>query len=197
MNRRHQSRIAPTAMRRVDGHVVGTHTVGTTELVLATLVLGLVGLAAGCTNGPLAASRSAPESPAPLRLPPPDAEECASYEDALTGGQVFSMYCSYCHNAPALAERPFAQYRNVAAHMRVRANLTGKEYEKLMVFLRRWHDVPPPNRPVELSPKRFFFEQPLQELRDQSAGTSNAGNQPSAGGAAPGQPGAVPAAPGK
>jgi hypothetical protein len=107
------------------------------------------------------------------------------------------MYCSYCHNAPALAERPFAQYRNVAAHMRVRANLTGKEYEKLMVFLRRWHDVPPPTPPVGPSPKRFFFEQPLQELRDQSAGASNAGDRPSAGGTSPGQPGAVPAAPGK
>ena len=197
MNRRHESRFAPTAMRQADGHREGPRTVGTTELVLATLVLGVVGLAAGCTNGPLAASRSVPESPAPLRLPPPEEGECGTYEDALTGGQVFSMYCSYCHNAPALAERPFAQYRNVAAHMRVRANLTGKEYEKLMDFLRRWHDVPPPNPPVEPSPKRFFFEQPLQELRDKSAGASNASNQPSAGGASPGQPGAVPAAPGK
>lgn len=197
MNRRHPSRFAPTTMHRADGHRVSPHAVRTTVLVLTPFVLGVVGLAAGCTNAPLAASRSAPESPAPLRLPPPDAEECASYEDALTGGQVFSMYCSYCHNAPALAERPFAQYRNVAAHMRVRANLTGKEYEKLMVFLRRWHDVPPPNPPVEPSPKRFFFEQPLQELRDQSAGASNASNQPSAGGTSPGQPGAVPTAPGK
>ena len=55
------------------------------------------------------------------------------------------MYCSYCHNAPSLAERPFSNFRNVAAHMRVRANLTGKEYAKLMEFLRRWNDVPPPD----------------------------------------------------
>jgi hypothetical protein len=80
------------------------------------------------------------------------------------------MYCSYCHNAPALAERPFAQYRNVAAHMRVRANLTGKEYEKLMVFLRRWHDVPPPNPPAEPSPKRFIYSQPISELQAPAAG---------------------------
>ena len=86
----------------------------------------------------------------------------------MTGGKVFEMYCGYCHNAPALAERPFASYRNVAAHMRVRANLTGKEYAKLMEFLRRWHDVPPPNPPVEPSPKRFFFAQPIPELREKT-----------------------------
>src|ERR1700756_226425 len=65
-------------------------------------------------------------------MPAPEkaGEACDRYEDSLTGGQVFTMYCSYCHNAPALAERPFANFRNVAAHMRVRANLTGKEYGK-------------------------------------------------------------------
>jgi hypothetical protein len=78
---------------------------------------------------------------------------------------VFSMYCAYCHNAPSLAERPFSNYKNVAVHMRVRANLTGKEYAKLMEFLRRWHDIPPPTPPVEPSPKRFFFAQPIPELR--------------------------------
>jgi hypothetical protein len=52
----------------------------------------------------------------------------------LTGGQIFAMYCNYCHNAPSLAERPYAQFRNIAAHMRVRANLTGKEYAKREPF---------------------------------------------------------------
>jgi hypothetical protein len=99
-------------------------------------------------------------------MPSPASESCC-YEDALTGGQVFAMYCSYCHNAPALAERPFSNFRNVAAHMRVRANLTGKEYAKLMVFLRRWNDIPPQNPPVEPGPKRFIFSQPISELRKQ------------------------------
>src|SRR5713226_8337849 len=71
-------------------------------------------------------------------------------------------------NAPALAERPFSNFRNVAAHMRVRANLTGKEYAKLMEFLRRWHDVPPPEGPLEPGPKRFIFSQPIAELRKQA-----------------------------
>jgi hypothetical protein len=106
--------------------------------------------------------------------PAKEAKTCDSYEDSLTGGQVFKMYCSYCHNAPSLAERPFSNIQNAATHMRDRANLTGKEYAKLMEFLRRWHDVPPPNPPVEPSPKRFIFSQPIPELRQQSAAVPGA-----------------------
>jgi hypothetical protein len=124
------------------------------------------GLAAlGCYHTPIDNSDYA-KGPAPLRMPSPAKEgEACCYEDSLTGGQIFSMYCSYCHNAPSLAERPFSNFRNVAAHMRVRANLTGKEYAKLVEFLQRWHDVPPPTPPVEPSPKRFFFSQPISELQ--------------------------------
>jgi hypothetical protein len=131
-------------------------------LLLAAMLVG-----AGCYNTPTNTSEFE-QGPAPLRIPSPgnEGEDCDCYEDSLTGGQVFSMYCAYCHNAPTLAERPFSNYQNVAAHMRVRANLTGKEYAKLMEFLRRWHDVPPPNPPAEPSPKRFFFSQPINELRE-------------------------------
>src|SRR5258707_8921011 len=102
---------------------------------------------------------------------PADVANTCCYEDSLTGGQVFDMYCSYCHNAPALSERPFSNFQNVAAHMRVRANLTGKEYEKLRAFLRTVQDVPPPppTPPPEPSPRRFIFSQPLAELRDKTA----------------------------
>jgi hypothetical protein len=132
------------------------------------LLLGILA-AAGCHQTPVDSSDYA-VGPAPLRIPSPakEAEACGCYEDSLTGGQIFSMYCNYCHNAPALAERPFSNFQNVAAHMRVRANLTGKEYAKLTEFLRRWNDIPPPTPPVEPSPKRFFFSQPIQELRDQA-----------------------------
>jgi hypothetical protein len=137
---------------------------------LAGSILVLIGfLAAGCYNTPVDVSDYA-QGPAPLRQPSParEGEVCDCYEDSLTGGQVFSMYCSYCHNV-SLAERPFSNYKNVAAHMRVRANLTGKEYAKLMEFLRRWHDVPPPHEgTVEPSPKRFIFGQPIPELRPQA-----------------------------
>jgi hypothetical protein len=132
----------------------------------AVVVLGVLLAAMGCYNTPVDTSEYA-RGPAPRRIPSPakEAAACGCYEDSLTGGQVFTMYCSYCHNAPALAERPFANFRNVAAHMRVRANLTGKEYAKLMEFLRRWHDVPPPSPRPEPSPKRLIFSEQIQELR--------------------------------
>ena len=105
--------------------------------------------------------------PAPLRQPSPAREEAQSYEDSLTGGKIFSMYCGACHNARYLSERPFSNYQNVAAHMRVRANLTGKEYAKLLEFMRRIHDVPEPNPAPAPSPKRFIFSQPIGELREE------------------------------
>jgi hypothetical protein len=131
----------------------------------------------GCYNTPVDTSEYA-QGPAPRRMPSPgkEAEACGCYEDSLTGGQVFSMYCSSCHNAPALAERPFSNFQNVAAHMRVRANLTGKEYAKLVEFLRRWHDVPPPTPPPAPSPKRFVYAQPIAELREQSTPPQSLGN---------------------
>jgi hypothetical protein len=129
-------------------------------------------------------------------MPSPAKESCC-YEDSLTGGQVFTMYCSYCHNAPSLAERPYAQFRNVAAHMRVRANLTGKEYAKLMDFLRRWNDVPPPTPPLEPSPKRFIFSQPIAELRPKqpASGAAPAAPAPPPPGPAQASGSAVPPAP--
>src|SRR5260370_15925162 len=127
--------------------------------------MGMLG-AAGCILPPFI---PADPGPAPLRMPSPAAKEGCSYEDSLTGGQVFSMYCSYCHNAPSLGERNFANFKNVAAHMRVRANLTGKEYAALMEFLRRWHDVGPPHPPIETTPKRFIFKQPIPETKEEVA----------------------------
>ncbi len=129
---------------------------------VAALVLAIV----GCQTTPADTSSYA-QGPAPLRMPSPAANVCVSYEDSLTGGQIFSMYCGYCHNARSLAERPFSNYQNAAAHMRGRANLTGEEYAKLLAWLRRWHDVPPPHPAIEPSPKRFFYSQPISELQPQ------------------------------
>jgi len=142
------------------------------------IVIGILA-AAGCFHTPIDTSEYA-RGPAPLRMPSPakDGDACDRYEDSLTGGQIFTMYCSYCHNAPSLAERPFSNFKNVAAHMRVRANLTGKEYAKLVEFLQRWHDIPPPTPPIEPSPKRFYFSQPIPELREQQPAAGAASQQP-------------------
>lgn len=136
----------------------------------ALVVTGVLA-AAGCYNTPIDLSEYA-KGPVPLRGPSPAKGGGCCYEDSLTGGQVFEMYCSSCHNPPALAERPFSNFRNVAAHMRVRANLTGKEYAKVVEFLRRWHDVPPGHPPVqESAPKRMIFSQPISELRPKTPPT--------------------------
>ena len=127
------------------------------------VALGLL-IVLGCTSTPIDVSDLG-QGPTPLRSrSPADGNNCC-YEDSLTGGQVFDMYCGACHNARSLAERPFSNYKNVAQHMHVRANLTGKEYAKLIAWMRRWDDVPPPNPPLEPSPKRQIFSQPIQELR--------------------------------
>jgi hypothetical protein len=147
------------------------------QLAGSVLVLSAFLAAAGCYNTPVDTSDYA-QGPAPKRMASPaaEAEACDCYKHELTGGQIFDMYCNTCHNAPSLAERPFSNFKNVAVHMRLRANLTGEEYAKLVEFLRRWHDVPPPIPPVEPTPKRFIFSQPIQELRPQT---------PAAGGTAP------------
>jgi hypothetical protein len=134
----------------------------------AGLILGLSALVAplGCYHGAVEEG-DLDRGPAPLRMPSPVKGNCC-YEDSLTGGQIFDIYCNYCHNAPAVSERPFSNFQNVAAHMRVRANLTGKEYDKLVLFLRRWADVGPPHPPIEPSPKRFIYSQPIAELQSQS-----------------------------
>jgi hypothetical protein len=104
--------------------------------------------------------------PVPLREPSPAKAAPHSYEDSLTGGDVFRMYCQYCHQARAIAERPFSSYKNVAAHMRVRANLTAKEYAALQAWLRRMHDIPAGDAPpIEPSPKRLIYGQAIPELK--------------------------------
>jgi hypothetical protein len=155
-----------------------------------TVTVGALLVAGGCFNTPIRNSEFA-RGPVPLREPSSgraaDADCC--YVDSLTGAKIFAMYCGACHNARPLSERPFSNYQNVAAHMRVRANLTGKEYAKLMEWLRRWHDVPPPNSPVEPSAKVLTFSQPVQELRPEAQKGAEVGGQP---GKAPAPPGGQP-----
>jgi hypothetical protein len=110
---------------------------------------------------------------------PPGECDGGTYDDSVTGGRLFQMYCGACHNARPLGERPFANSAVAVAHMREQAYLTGKEYRQIIHFLRRWHDVGPPTPEVEPTPKRFFFAQPILELRPQPADKP----KPPAGGA--------------
>lgn len=125
----------------------------------------------GCYTPPVDVS----ESPAPLRFRVRKGEETSgNFQDEVTGGQLFTMYCGFCHNARAIGERPFSNYQNVLAHMRVRALMTGEEQAKIEAFFRRWHDVPPASEPIEHAPKRQIFSQPIPELREESQAADKA-----------------------
>jgi hypothetical protein len=139
---------------------------------LRLLVLVVVAFPAlGCYNPPVDVS----QTPAPFRFRLRKGEELSGkWEDEVTGGQLFSMYCGYCHNARAIGERPFSNYQNVVAHMRVRALMTGEEQAKIEAFFRRWHDIPPASGPIEASPKRQIFSQPIPELREESQAADKA-----------------------
>jgi len=98
----------------------------------------------------------------------PPRELTGAMDDCAAGGRLFKQYCGSCHNARPLGERPFSNYHVALTHMRDQAYLTGKEYRQLMYFLRRWDNIGPPTPPVDPSPKRFVFSQPISELRGES-----------------------------
>jgi len=128
--------------------------------------------------------------------PPRDQSE--SEDDCANGGRLFQLYCGSCHNARPLGERPFSNYHVAVTHMRSQAYLTGEEYRQIILFLRRWDNLGPPTPPVEPSPKRFIYSQPISELRGESAAAGPAApppppgtgpwRQPSPAGAPPTQP---------
>src|SRR5262245_63142130 len=125
-------------------------------------LLLVAGLAAGCYT-PSAHTLSRDYSlRGDVPVDPPDG--CGD-RDCLEGGRLYRLYCGSCHNARPLSERPFSNNETTLAHMREQAYLTGHEYRQIMHYLRRWHDVGPPRPEVEPSPKRFFFGQPVNELR--------------------------------
>jgi hypothetical protein len=171
---------------------------------------GAIALVGGCmTPSPHTISRNYGFR-GDVPVDPPGPRGCAE-DDCAEGGRLFSYYCGSCHNARPLGERPFSNYHVALTHMRQQAYLTGKEYRQILYFLRRWHDVGPPTPPVEPSPKRLVFSQPISELRNEppaagsSAGPTAAPPPPGPGpwaqpgaAAAPGRPpgaGAAPAQP--
>jgi hypothetical protein len=147
---------------------------------LALLVSGVAGCAllVGCwSSAPSAHTHSRNYSYGEAPVDPPGCSG-TQFDDVTGGGKLFKLYCGQCHNARALAERPFANYEVAVAHMRDSAYLTGKEYRQIIHFLRRWHDVGPPTPDVEPSPKKLIFDRPIPELRSDADGKDKAGALP-------------------
>lgn len=139
--------------------------------IVSLAIVSSVTWCAGCRPVPSAHTVSQNYSLGDAPVDPPSVHD-ASYEECLTGGRIYKMYCATCHNARPLGERPFASAEVSTSHMREQAYLTGAEYRALIHFLRRWHDLGPPTPPLEPGPKRLIFSQPIAELRPDWMGAS-------------------------
>jgi hypothetical protein len=53
----------------------------------------------------------------------------------LTGAELYSMHCARCHPERYPNDRTSAQWKTVAMHMRVRANLPADHFRKLLKYL--------------------------------------------------------------
>ena len=59
-----------------------------------------------------------------------------------SGAKVYGQMCGNCHNARSPLERSDRQWVTIANHMRVRANLTGKEVRGVLAFLQATNGDP-------------------------------------------------------
>ncbi len=62
--------------------------------------------------------------------------ERAALVEGKPGVQLWGENCMRCHNTPSPADFNDTEWSTVEMHMRVRANLTAKESEKIFEFLR-------------------------------------------------------------
>ncbi len=99
------------------------------------------------TNSPASASNgSAGQTPATATNKQPtgstnSASAAAAVKQAkpvvkeLTGAELYSMHCARCHPERYPSERTAAQWKTVALHMRVRANLPADHFRKVLKYL--------------------------------------------------------------
>jgi hypothetical protein len=53
-----------------------------------------------------------------------------------TGTQLWGENCVRCHNAPPSSDYSPAQWETISMHMKLRANLTDDEINKIQAFLK-------------------------------------------------------------
>ena len=70
------------------------------------------------------------------------AAQQASAADVAAGARVYGHVCGRCHNSRSPLERTDRQWVVIANHMRVRANLTGKEARSVVAFLQSTNSDP-------------------------------------------------------
>ena len=134
-------------------------------IALVAFVSGICGC--GIVKSAHTASRDYNQRKIPVD--PPGKTGGTRFDQQVSGGELYTLHCGRCHNARPMGERSFAMNQVALAHMRNFAGLTGEEYRKLMHYFRRWHGVGPATPDVPPSPKRFFYEQPIEELQPDEA----------------------------
>lgn len=53
------------------------------------------------------------------------------------GAQLWAENCQRCHNTPSPATFSHEQWKTIGMHMQTRAQLTGKERDKIIAFLQQ------------------------------------------------------------
>lgn len=89
-----------------------------------------------------------------IALPTGAAAQQASGTALREGARVYGAACGRCHNPRSPLERRDREWVTIANHMRVRANLTGKQVRSVLAFLQATNSdprerVPLPERPAE------------------------------------------------
>ena len=98
------------------------------KLLAALLVPGASCLLSGCANDkPTAATPGGPTTAAAVAKVGP------------TGAELWADNCSRCHNMQPPGRFDDAQWEAVVRHMRLRADLTGREQREITAFLQASH----------------------------------------------------------
>ncbi len=85
-------------------------------------------------------------------LPTETEAQQASGEAVREGARVYGATCGRCHNPRSPLERRDREWVTIANHMRVRANLTGKQVRSVLAFLQATNSDPRERVPLPAGP---------------------------------------------
>lgn len=93
--------------------------------VTVIAILGTISFFAGCATSTRDPGSSAPASASGESMP-----------TSKGGAQLWAENCMRCHNSRSPSSYSDAEWEVSMLHMRVRANLTAKEHESILEFLK-------------------------------------------------------------
>lgn len=93
-------------------------------IIIFIMLIGLTTIIGGCkTNKEV----NNPENDVSQNIMPPNNK---------SGAQLWGENCVRCHNAPPPQTYTNAQWTTIGQHMRVRANISQKEVDKIITFIK-------------------------------------------------------------